>query len=213
MKRLRLRARVNLMKEFDVTITEKLQAVVTVEAETREEAEQMVSDQWRSGDHILDADNFVDVEFEGKENTEREKEKTLDVLLVEPGQYPRMTSIGSDLYSLQKAVGGDIEAIYPYDDPIAIVCAEEGKINGEPLNRAIRDEDNDIVDIIAGTFFVCGLGEEDFASLPKELQEKYEDKFHQPESFLKLGSRIMAIPMEPTKPSPAKDKSALGEER
>lgn len=213
MKRLRLRARVNLMKEFDVTITEKLQAVVTVEAETREEAEQMVSDQWRSGDHILDADNFVDVEFEGKENTEREKEKTLDVLLVEPGQYPRMTSIGSDLYSLQKAVGGDIEAIYPYDDPIAIVCAEEGKINGEPLNRAIRDEDNDIVDMIAGTFFVCGLGEEDFASLPKELQEKYEDKFHQPESFLKLGSRIMAIPMEPAKQSPAKDKSALGEER
>lgn len=201
------------MKEFDVTITEKLQAVVTVEAETREEAEQMVSDQWRSGDHILDADNFVDVEFEGKESVEREKEKTIDVLLVEPGQYPRMTSIGSDLHSLQKAVGGDIEAIYPYDDPIAIVCAEEGKINGEPLNRAIRDEDNDIVDIIAGTFFVCGLGEEDFASLPKELQEKYEDKFHQPESFLKLGSRIMAIPMEPAKPSPAKDKSALGEER
>ena len=201
------------MKEFDVTITEKLQAVVTVEAETREEAEQMVSDQWRSGDHVLDADNFVDVEFEGKESVEREKEKTIDVLLVEPGQYPRMTSIGSDLHSLQKAVGGDIEAIYPYDDPIAIVCAEEGKINGEPLNRAIRDEDNDIVDIIAGTFFVCGLGEEDFASLSKELQEKYEDKFHQPESFLKLGSRIMAIPMEPAKQSPAKDKSALGEER
>ena len=201
------------MKEFDVTITEKLQAVVTVEAETREEAEQMVSDQWRSGDHVLDADNFVDVEFEGKESVEREKEKTIDVLLVEPGQYPRMTSIGSDLHSLQKAVGGDIEAIYPYDDPIAIVCAEEGKINGETLNRAIRDEDGDIVDIIAGTFFVCGLGEEDFASLPKELQEKYEDKFHQPESFLKLGSRIMAIPMEPAKQSPAKDKSALGEER
>lgn len=201
------------MKEFDVTITEKLQAVVTVEAETREEAEQMVSDQWRSGDHILDADNFVDVEFEGKESVEREKEKTINVLLVEPGQYPRMTSIGSDLHSLQKAVGGDIEAIYPYYDPIAIVCAEEGKINGDPLNRAIRDEDNDIVDIIAGTFFVCGLGEEDFASLPKELQDKYEEKFHQPESFLKLGSRIMAIPMEPAKPSPAKDKSALGEER
>lgn len=201
------------MKEFDVTITEKLQTVVTVEAETREEAEQMVSDQWRSGDHILDADNFVDVEFEGKESVEREKEKTIDVLLVEPGQYPQMTSIGSDLHSLQKAVGGDIEAIYPYDDPIAIVCAEEGKINGDPLNRAIRDEDNDIVDIIAGTFFVCGLGEEDFASLPKELQDKYEEKFHQPESFLKLGSRIMAIPMEPAKPSPVKDKSALGEER
>ena len=29
------------MKEFDVTITEKLQAVVTVQAETAQEAEQM----------------------------------------------------------------------------------------------------------------------------------------------------------------------------
>ena len=95
------------MKEYDVTITEKLQTVVTVEANTKEEAEQMVSDQWRSGDHVLDADNFVDVEFEGQENVEREKEKELDVLLVEPGQYPRMTTIGSDLSSLQKAVGGD----------------------------------------------------------------------------------------------------------
>ena len=201
------------MKEYDVTITEKLQTVVTVEANTKEEAEQMVSDQWRSGDHVLDADNFVDVEFEGQENVEREKEKELDVLLVEPGQYPRMTTIGSDLSSLQKAVGGDIEAVYPYDDPVAIICNEEGKINGDPLNRAIRDEDGDIVDILAGTFFICGLGEEDFASLPKDMQVKYEEKFHQPESFLKLGSRIMAIPMEPATPSHAKDKSALGEER
>ena len=69
------------------------------------------------------------------------------------------------------------------------------------------------MDILAGTFFICGLGEEDFASLPKDMQDKYEEKFHQPESFLKLGSRIMAIPMEPATPSHAKDKSALGEER
>lgn len=201
------------MKEFDVTITEKLQAVVTVEAETREEAERMVSDQWRSGDHVLDAGNFVGVEFEGKENIEREKEKELDVLLVEPGRYPRMTSIGSDLASLQKAVGGDIEAFYPYDDPVAIVCNDEGKINGDPLNRAVKDEGGEIIDIIAGSFFVCGLGEDDFASLPKDMQEKYGEKFHQPESFLKLGNRIMAIPMEPVKPTPAKDKFAPGEER
>ena len=51
------------MKEFDVTITEKLQAVVTVQAETAQEAEQMVNDQWRSGDHVLDAENFVDVDL------------------------------------------------------------------------------------------------------------------------------------------------------
>ena len=70
----------------------------------------------------------------------------------------------------------------------------------------------EIYDIVAGKFFICGLGEEDFASLPKELQKKYEDRFRQPEAFLKIGSRIMAIPTEPEKAS-TKGKSAPAPER
>ena len=203
------------MKEFDVTITETLKLSVSVEASSKEEAEQMVNDQWRAGDHVLDADNFVDVEFEsndGKEiSAEREPESspenTIEVLMVEPGQYPRMERIGADLRSLQKAVDGDIQAVYPYDDAVALICGEEAKLEGKPLNRALRDEKGEIYDIVAGKFFICGLGEEDFASLPKELQKKYEDKFRQPEAFLKMGSKIMAIPTEPAKAS-AKGKSA-----
>lgn len=193
------------MKEFDVTITEMLKLTVSVEASSKEEAEQLVSDQWRAGDHVLDADNFVDVEFEsneGKEITaERESENTIEVLMVEPGQYPRIEQIGSDLASLQKAVDGYIQAIYPYEDSVALICGEEAKLEGKPLNRALRDESGEIYDIIAGKFFICGLGDEDFASLPKELQKKYEDKFHQPEAYLKMGSKIKAIPIEPVKPS------------
>lgn len=203
------------MKEFDVTITETLRLTVSVEASSKEEAQQMVNDQWRAGDHVLDADNFVDVEFEsndGKEiSAEREPESspenTIEVLMVEPGQYPRMERIGADLRSLQKAVDGDIQAVYPYDDAVALICGEEAKLEGKPLNRALRDEKGEIYDIVAGKFFICGLGEEDFASLPKELQKKYEDKFRQPEAFLKMGSKIMAIPTEPAKAS-AKGKSA-----
>jgi hypothetical protein len=191
------------MKEFDVTITETLKLTVSVEASSKEEAQQMVSDQWHAGDHILDADNFVEVEFEsndGKEiSAERAPDDTLEVLMVEPGQYPRVERIGSDLASLQKAVDGYIEAIYPYDDPVALICGEEAKLEGKPLNRALRDGDGDIYDIVAGKFFVCGLGDESFASLPKELQQKYEEKFRQPEAFLKMGSKIMAIPTEPAK--------------
>lgn len=208
------------MKEFDVTITETLKLTVSVEASSKEEAEQMVNDQWRAGDHVLDADNFVDVEFEsndGKEiSAEREPEgspeNTIEVLMVEPGQYPHMERIGADLSSLQKAVDGDIQAVYPYDDAVALICNDEGKVMGLPLNRALRDEKGEIYDIVAGKFFICGLGEEDFASLPKELQKKYEDKFRQPEAFLKMGSRIMAIPTEPAKAS-AKGKSAPASER
>ena len=191
------------MKEFDVTITETLKLTVSVEASSKEEAQQMVSDQWHAGDHILDADNFVEVEFEsndGREiSAERAPDDTIEVLMVEPGQYPRVERIGSDLASLQKAVDGYIEAIYPYDDPVALICGEEAKLEGKPLNRALRDGDGDIYDIVAGKFFICGLGDENFASLPKELQQKYEEKFRQPEAFLKMGSKIMAIPTEPAK--------------
>ena len=63
----------------------------------------------------------------------------------------------SGLESLQHEVGGCIEAIYPYEDPVALICNEEGKLEGLPLNRALRDEDGDIYDVVAGTFLVVGL--------------------------------------------------------
>jgi hypothetical protein len=204
------------MKEFDVTITETLKLTVSVTASSKEEAEQMVNDQWRAGDHILDADNFIDVEFEsneGKEITaETVPDNTIEVLMVEPGQYPHIERIGADLASLQKAVDGYIQAVYPYEDSVVLVCAEEGKLEGKPLNRAMRDEKGEIYDIIAGKFFICGLDEDNFASLPKELQTKYKNKLRQPEVFLKMGSKIMAIPTEPAKGS-VKDKTSPITER
>ena len=205
------------MKEFDVTITETLEKKITVEALSKDEAEQAVRDMWNDEDIILDADDFIDVSFntdDGKELSAVNESKKLDVLLVEPGQYARMTTIDAGLKSLQKTVGGDIEAAYFFDDPVALVCQEEGKINGSELNRAVRDADGEILDIIAGKFFICGLGEEDFTSLPEGLQKKYEDMFHQPETFLKMGRSITAIPIEPkVMPDVKKDRAAIGAER
>jgi len=129
--------------------------------------------------------------FRAISGTEKEK-KSMDVLIVEPEKVPRMASITGDLNSLQQVVGGHIEAVYPYDDPVAIVCHEEGKLIGLPLNRKLED-----YDIIAGTFIICGLGEEDFDSLTPELAEKYREKFADPEIFMKMGSRIVAIPIKP----------------
>ena len=47
-----------------------------------------------------------------------------------------------------------------YKDQVAIVCNEEGKLNGLPLNRTIYDSEGNYIDVIAGTFFMIGLGEE-----------------------------------------------------
>lgn len=57
------------MKEYDVTITETLKMTVTVEAESQLEAEQMVFDNWRNQEYILDADNFTGVDFKARRRT------------------------------------------------------------------------------------------------------------------------------------------------
>lgn len=51
------------MNEYDITIRKTLEMTVTVEAESREEARQIVADRWKNSEYILDADNFKDVEF------------------------------------------------------------------------------------------------------------------------------------------------------
>ena len=76
-----------------------------------------------------------------------------------------------------------------------VVYNDDGKLMGLPLNRALWDEDGLMYDVVAGTFLVVGLGEEDFASLSPELAQKYEEEFHQPEAFLPLGRRLMVIPV------------------
>ena len=147
------------------------------------------------------------------EDTVGEKAKNkIDVLLVEPGKYPRMVSMDSGLESLQKAVDGDIQAVYYWDDPVALICNEEGKINGLRANRAVYDEDGEMVDIICGIFLITGLGEEDFTSLPKDMQEKYEKMFHDPEVFLKLNGRILALPTKPDRPPKSVEKTSRGAE-
>ena len=117
------------------------------------------------------------------------------VVVVEPGKEPRIEEIDSGLESLQGMVGGYIQAIYPYDDPVALICNEEGKLEGLPLNRALRDEDGDIYDIVSGAFLVVGLTEDNFGSLSGELAIKFSQEFKQPESFAKLGDKIVVIPM------------------
>ena len=49
------------MKEHTVIITETLQKEVVVEAKTRQDATEIVREQWKNGDYILDAEDFKGV--------------------------------------------------------------------------------------------------------------------------------------------------------
>lgn len=140
----------------------------------------------------------TDNQRESEEQNMSDKRK---VLVVEPMQKPYIKEIDSDLKSLQNEVGGRIRAIYPFEEEAAIICNEEGKINGLELNRALWDENGKIYDILAGTFLVCGLTSDNFGSLPDELIDKFSKRFEQPETFIQVGRDILAIPTEPRKPS------------
>ena len=121
----------------------------------------------------------------------------ITILKIAPGHKPERVTIPHTLEAMQKVVGGTIEVIYPYDDPVALVCNDEGKLMGLPLNRPVRDlETRAILDIIAGTFFLCSLSEDEFASLNKEQIERYGNLFRSPELFLQTESQLLILQME-----------------
>ena len=121
----------------------------------------------------------------------------MKVLLITPGAAPQVLEIEHSLKNMQELVGGTIEAIYPFEDTVALVCNDEGKLLGLPLNRAIRDPaTGQVLDIIAGTFFICGLSEDDFASLSDEQIQRYTQMFRHPEAFIQSDSQIVILQME-----------------
>ena len=158
--------------------------------------------QSEDGKYLVMANGSRAFAIQNGEAQEHAAPEKMTVLVVEPRKEPYVKEIDPGLHSLQAEVGGDIGATYPFSDPVALVCNDEGKLIGLDLNRGLRDENGEIYDIMAGTFLVVGLGEEDFASLSPELAQKYTEHFRQPEQFISLGGQIIAVPVEPEKDNP-----------
>ena len=129
----------------------------------------------------------------------RNGEELLRVLLVDPSKHPRTVELPDTLEAMQQAVGGLIQAIYPFEEPVALVCNDEGKLLGLPLNRGLRTEDGTLYDIVYGTFFLCAAPPDgdSFESLSEEQLVRYEERFHSPEVFFRLGGPIICLPEEP----------------
>lgn len=155
--------------------------------------------------HFCDSFGFQQVSFEPDKTqiSERfcdgDKAETISVLLIQPGKYPKTVIIEDSLEAMQELVGGDIEEYMPFDDEAAIICNEEGKISGLPLNRAVYDSEHQMIEIMAGDFFICHapISSEKFLSLPPDLEKKYSEKFRYPEKFVQTDKGIKAIPYKP----------------
>lgn len=100
----------------------------------------------------------------------------MKILFVEPGKEAQPAEIQGNLKEMQAIVGGQIQTLYPWEDPVALICNDEGKLLSLPLNRMLED-----YDVIAGNFFICGIEGEGFVSLSDPLMIKYQKKFRYPE--------------------------------
>ena len=125
----------------------------------------------------------------------------MNVLVVEPEMAPYEKEING-LTEMQGVVGGLIEVIYPFEDPVVVVCNDMGLILNLPFNRSMEGG----YGAVFGTFFVCGLGEEEFCSLTPEQVETYRKKFHKAEILLGVrGNEAITLKVEPKQPAAAKD--------
>lgn len=255
--------------------------------------------------HFCDSIGFKEVPFDPELTHDASKPRTIKVVLVEPGKLARPAEIESSLASLQQTVNGSIEAFYPFEEEVCIVCNEEGKINGLPLNRAVymdvveefelsygdmaqrfrsqersgtgrhltgyivftedsfdkpyseeertyvvssdnkafkpnmggysiyarsldgkdpmvrleaymadeyggkdgwkiercyfKNNEKEMVDIIAGPFIVCDCSGERFGSLNDEQLNRYMEMFKRPERFAQIGGEIVTFPYTPNK--------------
>lgn len=111
----------------------------------------------------------------------------MNILVVEPGTPPRAAAIDHNLSSMQEVVGGLIQAIYPFDEQVALICNDEGKLMSLPPNRVLRHPaSGEIYDVVVGTFFLCAApaDSENFESLTEEQIQRYTKYFSTPEFFI-----------------------------
>ena len=122
------------------------------------------------------------------------------ILIVEPEKVPKVAELTGGLKEMQHIVGGYIQAIYPFPEEVALICNDEGKLQGLPLNRGLRDERGELYDIICGTFFLCGAPSdgENFTSLTPAQLKQFQRRFQTPELFVRVGNRIICLPLEET---------------
>lgn len=101
----------------------------------------------------------------------------IKVLVVGPMQPCRVQEIEDDLKAIQATVGGKFETVFPFDDSVAVVCNRDGKIDGLPFNRPLLDDSGEPYDIICGTFFITGVGGENFVFLTNAQISRYKAFF------------------------------------
>lgn len=103
-------------------------------------------------------------------------EEKIKVLALLPMELPKEIELDNTLEAMQKFVDGLIECITLSDtgSEVTLVCNDEGKLLGLPLNRPLWDG----ADVLAGPGFLAGCDNEgNLTSLPQSTMDFYKEKF------------------------------------
>lgn len=119
---------------------------------------------------------FEKVNFEASKT--QKSENLLKVVYVEPNKPAYAAEIEATLRAQQRAVKGRIQLV-DNGDGTGIVCNEDAKLLGMKGNRRLGGGKS----VIAGPFFVVGLGGKDIRSLTDQETQKYVDRFSMPEEI------------------------------
>ena len=99
-----------------------------------------ITDGKNKGFYFCDNVGFEKINFDNSHCKDLSARESLSVLFIQPKKEPRMVEIPDTLEAMQELVGGYIEEYMPFDDEVAIIVNEEGKLKGLPPNRAIYAE-------------------------------------------------------------------------
>lgn len=99
--------------------------------------------------------------------------RKIKVLALRVMERPQVEELEADLKTYQKFVGGLIQSV-PVDDNVDLICNDEGKLLGLPLNRPLWGGQ----DWVAGNCFVVAADDAgEFVSLSEDQIAKYTEQF------------------------------------
>lgn len=146
-----------------------------------------------AGFYFCDSIGFQRVEFD-HDQTQKLDTGMLRVVLVEPGKAARVAEIDGSLEGMQKTVSGYIQAVYPFEETVCLVCNEEGKLQGLPLTAPCGMKTIASM-ILWREPFCVRLQYGELQELSEEQLKRYTEKYKRPERFVQIDDQILAIPM------------------
>lgn len=159
------------------------------------------------GFYFCDSFGFKKVDFDPEKTKDAFTKEMMKVLFLEPGKVAKVVEIENTLAAKQQLVGGRISKLDPFNEDVCIICNDEGKNIGLPLNRAVFDEregaEHEMIDIIAGPCFLCDCSGENFGSLSDDQISRYEEKFRLPEHFYRMNGKIVNKAYNPITKEPS----------